>query len=117
MSDKRTVLVVEDSPMVRESLCAVLQANGFEVRCCGDGTSALDAAHERDFHAVITDYSMPDMNGAEVARLLRPRFPVSIIIGVSSDDRKEDFLAAGADAFLLKPYRFAALVALLNTKR
>jgi DNA-binding response OmpR family regulator len=117
MEGKRTVLVIEDTLLLRESLCAVLQTDGFEVRGCEDGTSALNAAAENDFHVIITDYRMPNMNGVDVTKHLRLRFPVAIIIGVSSDDKRTDFLAAGADVFLLKPYRYGDLLTLINAKR
>ncbi len=116
MEGRRSVLVIEDALPIRESLCAELQTHGFEVCCCGDGMSALDAAVENDFHVIITDYRMPNMNGVEVTKRLRMRSPLSIIIGVSLDDRREDFLAAGADAFLQKPYECADLVNLMNAK-
>ncbi len=114
MEDKRTVLVIEDLLPVRELLCDMLEASGFEVRGCEDGASALDAAAESDFHVIITDYRMPNMTGVDVAKRLRMRFPASIIIGVSSDDKREEFLAAGANAFLLKPYRYGDLLDLMN---
>jgi CheY-like chemotaxis protein len=57
------------------------------------------------------------MNGVEVTKRLRLRFPGAVIIGVSTDDRREDFLAAGADAFLLKPFRNAELLNLVKTDR
>jgi CheY-like chemotaxis protein len=116
MKGKRTVLVVEDNLPFRETQCNMLKADGFDVRGCGDGTSALDEAAKKDFHVIITDYRMPNMNGVEVTKRLRMRFPASIIIGVSSDDLREAFLAAGADAFLQKPYEFADLVKLMNAK-
>ncbi len=116
MKGKRSVLVVEDNLPFREAQCNLLEADGFDVRGCGDGTSALDAATKKNFHVIITDYRMPIMNGVEVTKRLRMRFPASIIIGVSSDDLSEDFLAAGADAFLQKPYEYADLVKLMNMK-
>lgn len=117
MEGKRTVLVIEDTVLVRETLRDMLKADGFEVRECGDGASALDAAAKSDFHIIITDYRMPNMNGVEATKHLRLRFPASVIIGVSSDDRRADFLAAGADAFLLKPYRYDDLINLLKVKQ
>jgi DNA-binding response OmpR family regulator len=117
MESKRTVLVIEDTLSVREMLCKVLETSGFEVRGCRDGASALDAAAEEHFQVVITDYRMPNMNGVDVTKHLRTRFPASIIIGVSSDDKREDFLAVGADAFLLKPFRFSDLLNLMTAKR
>lgn len=116
MESKKTVLVIEDTLPVRESLCTVLKSHGFEVLGCEDGASALDAAAENDFNVIITDYRMPNMNGVDATKHLRIRFPASIIIGVSSDDKRKDFLAAGADAFLLKPYRYGDLLALISAK-
>ncbi len=110
----KTLLVIEDTEVIRDFLCDLLAAFGFSVTCCSDGPSALKVAESRDFDVVITDYDMPGMTGAEVTKHLRERSAASIIIGVSSDDRKEDFLSAGADAFLQKPYRHTDLLALIN---
>jgi len=117
MEGGKTVLVIEDTLLVRECLCHALKSYGFAVHGCEDGASALDAAAENDFHVIITDYRMPNMNGVDATKHLRIRFPASIIIGVSSDDKREDFLAAGADAFLLKPYRYGEILNLMNAKR
>ncbi len=114
MEGKRTVLVIDDTLLVRECLCHALEADGFEVCECEDGPSALAVAAENDFHIIITDYRMPNMNGVEVTKHLRLRFPAAIIIGVSSDDKRADFLAAGADAFLLKPYAYDNLITFLK---
>ena len=114
MECKSNILIVEDTAEIREYLCHVLQNAGFEVCGCEDGASALDAAKESIFQVIIIDYCMPNISGADATRRLRERFPVSFIIGVSSNDKKEDFLAAGADAFLLKPYRSVDIINLIN---
>lgn len=114
MTGNRIVLIIEDTVLVRETLRDMLKVDGFEVHECGDGKSALDAAAKRDFHIIITDYRMPNMNGVEATKQLRLRFPASVIIGLSSDDRRADFLKAGADAFLLKPYEYDDLIDLLK---
>jgi CheY-like chemotaxis protein len=114
MADKRTVLVIEDMPPIRELLCDMLRAAGFETRSCEDGPSALHASEENEFHVIITDYRMPHMTGAEVTKRLRERFPSSVIIGTSIDDKSKEFLAAGANAFLLKPFCSDELLGLLN---
>lgn len=114
MKSKRTVLVIEDLLPIRELLCDLLTKGGFEVRGCEDGATALDAAAKNTYHFIITDYRMPNMNGVDVTKHLRTRFPASVIIGVSSDDKRADFLAAGANAFLLKPYRYKDILFLLG---
>jgi two-component system response regulator QseB len=114
MEGKRTVLFIEDATLLRKTLCDLLQNDGFQVNECRDGASALDAAEKDDFHFIITDYHMPNMNGADVTRHLRRRFPASVIIGVSWEDMQKVFLAAGADAFLQKPFEYDELVRLMN---
>lgn len=117
MESTKSVLVIEDTWEIRELLCGILEACGFEVRCCEDGVSALEAAAETTFHVIITDYCMPNMNGIDATKHLRNRFPASIIIGVSSDDMGKAFLAAGADAFLLKPYHPRDILNLMTMTR
>ncbi len=117
MEGRRNILVIEDTTPVRELLCQLLETSGFNVRGCDDGAAALEAAAEGDFHVIITDFNMPNMNGVDATKRLRTRFPASVIIGVSSADKKEEFLAAGADDFLFKPYRFAEILTLMDAKR
>lgn len=116
MKDKKNVLIVDDSPHVREFLFHLLQADGFEVSTSEDGISALDEAIKNNFDIIITDYRMPYMNGVEVTKHLRMRFPASIIIGVSMDNVRDDFLRAGADAFLIKPFKYDELRELIKMK-
>lgn len=116
MKSRRAVLVIDDFPLAGTALSAVLESDGFEVTCCGDGASALAAASEKHFDIIITDYRMPVMNGVEAASLLRMRLPFAFIVGVSSEDKRADFLLAGADAFLLKPYRYNELLTLIKSK-
>ena len=117
MENTKTVLVIEDTRQLRELLCGVLEDSGFEVRGCEDGVSALAAAAESTFHVIITDYRMPNMNGIEATKQLRKRFPKSIIIGVSLDDMEKAFLAADADAFLLKPYNTKDILDIITMKK
>jgi DNA-binding response OmpR family regulator len=114
MAAKRSVLLIEDAAAFRKILCDLLQADGFQVRSCSDGASALNTAEIDDFHVIITDYRIPNMNGADVTKKLRARFPESIIIGISLEDMRKEFLAAGADAFLQKPFEYDDLVKLIN---
>lgn len=117
MNHKKNVLIVDDTPQIREFLFHLLQADGFEVYTCEDGISALNEAIKRNFDVIITDYRMPYMNGVEVTKNLRTRFPASIIIGISMENVKDEFLGAGADAFLFKPFKYDELMEIIITKR
>ncbi len=115
MPEKEPVLIIDDDPMISGALSALLDADGFEVRCCADGKSALDAARERCYRVVITDYHMPGMSGTEIVRLLRVQCPYAFIIGLSAEQKGRDFLEAGANVFLNKPFRPNELMSLIHT--
>jgi len=117
MVRKSAVLIVEDDTMTRELLCCAVDACGFEAHGCEDGIAALAAATERCFDCAITDYRMPNMNGLELTRRLRALFPALLVIGASIEDKKKEFLEAGADGFRLKPLRIEDIDALLSLIR
>nr|WP_254053505.1 response regulator [Singulisphaera sp. GP187] len=68
---KRRILVVDDTPLIREHLRVILEMDGFEVETASDGRSALACVRERIFHLVITDLRMPDMSGIELLTAVR----------------------------------------------
>ena len=76
-----TVLVVDDSPLVRRAVCSALLAEGFDV--CGeakDGRQAIEIAEKCSPDLIILDLSMPVMNGLQAAPVLRKLVPESPII-------------------------------------
>jgi two-component system nitrate/nitrite response regulator NarL len=77
----RTVLIVDDSPIVRRTLCSALQSDGFAV-CeeANDGQEAIDLAEKLSPDLIILDLSMPVMNGLQAAPVLRKLVPKSPII-------------------------------------
>lgn len=97
-------MIVEDNTIIRETLAYALESYGLQVTCCENATEALLQTMMQEFHYIITDYSMPGMNGLELSRRLRAKFPLTVIIGMSSEDVEEPFLRSGANDFLLKPF-------------
>ncbi|RMD80333.1 MAG: hybrid sensor histidine kinase/response regulator [Gammaproteobacteria bacterium] len=107
----KRILVVDDSPTVREVERQLLEAHGYEVEQAVDGLDGWNLLREppggRPFDLVITDVDMPRMDGIELVRMVRAdpelyRLPVMI---VSYKDREEDRyrgLQAGADYYLSK---------------
>ncbi|WP_406693625.1 sigma-54 dependent transcriptional regulator [Singulisphaera sp. Ch08] len=104
---KRRILVVDDTPLIREHLRVILEMDGFEVETASDGRSALACVRERIFHLVITDLRMPDMSGIELLTAVRAeKLPFGVIVLTGHGDTQValDVMKAGADDFVTKPY-------------
>ena len=118
MSSKRA-LVVDDDPMIRSLVQAMLEAEGFQVTAAEDGQKALDiiAAEPRpvDIAVIVLDVIMPGINGLDVLTRLRlhtetQSIPVLMLTG---EDKAEDILAGysvGADYYITKPFTRQQLV-------
>ncbi|RMH57789.1 MAG: response regulator [Bacteroidetes bacterium] len=101
------VLVVDDEDPIRDVTREVLEGHGYRVFTARDGREALRRieAHP-DIALVLTDLSMPEMDGVTLIRTLRQRGDVRPILASSGigGDRPDEALQAGANAFLPKPY-------------
>lgn len=117
MAKKRKVLIIDPEPGIRDMLRLVLLLNDFEALCAGDGNNAAALAEKTCFDVVISDYSLPGMNGAEVIRKVRTLCPQALAIGISTGVNRTAFIEAGADAVLVKPFSPDDLLALLPHER
>lgn len=106
------VLLVDDDEILRRALTRGLERAGFDVTQAPDGAGALSCTDRASFDVLVSDLQMPQLNGAQLVRLLRARrlyFPVILMSGSSYLDR-EAALYAGAAAFLNKPFLVDDLV-------
>jgi DNA-binding NtrC family response regulator len=100
------VLIVDDDCSVRESLRDALEADGLEVRCAEDASSALASLDGYRPHVLLTDVRMPVMDGLELLAVLRERTPgIDVILMTAFDDMATVVTAMrqGATDFLVKP--------------
>jgi two-component system CheB/CheR fusion protein len=111
----RRVLVVEDSPDIREALCWLLADAGFEVVDRERGREALRLIGAMPFDAVVTDLGLPDMPGDAVIRGIRAMRNSSCrIVAYSAEPDLRRALRAGADAVVEKPADFDTLLSALT---
>lgn len=115
----RTALLVEDEPMLRDLVGALLRRAGHEVHAADDGDTALEVVEARgdEIDFVILDLSMPRMPG-EVAlqrmRERRPGLPVLVTSGNPAEEVAERMRESGPTEFLLKPFRPPELLQALD---
>jgi CheY-like chemotaxis protein len=107
---KKTVLVVEDSPVIQRLIDVCLRPSGFETIQATDGISGFEAAEEHLPDLVILDVGLPGMDGWAVLDAIRSGEETSelVVLVLTAHAQEETRLIAessGANAFLTKPFR------------
>jgi DNA-binding response OmpR family regulator len=107
------VLVVDDDEEIAQALQRSLRMEGYEVRVAGDGVAALDHAHAFLPDVVLLDLGLPKLDGIDVARELRQRDDVAILMLTARDglEQRVKGLDTGADDYLVKPFERQELLA------
>jgi two-component system, OmpR family, KDP operon response regulator KdpE len=111
--DHRRILIVDDEPQITRVLRTSLDAHGYDLRVANDGQTALQIAADWPPDLMITDLSMPVMDGLELCRRFRVRSQAPIIVlSVKGEERtKVQALDAGADDYVTKPFGISELLA------
>jgi len=116
MNGHENILIIDDD----EKLCRLVQeylgAVGYHVESAHTGTEGLKKAMSGDFHAVILDVMLPEMDGFEVLRKLRAHSPVPVLMLTSRGDETDRIvgLEIGADDYLPKTFSTRELLARLR---
>ncbi len=110
------VLVVDDEACIRHILSSLLRAEGFAVELAADGSGALERfGSGKEFDVVLTDRSMPKMDGEELARRIKaisPQMPVILVTGTPEGlERCGSFI----DAVVVKPFHRATILKIVET--
>ncbi len=111
-----SVLVLEDEEQIREMLVEALVQAGYRVEAAADGLSGLARFQREPFDAVLTDLSLPERSGLEVARAikrLRPDTPVVLITGWGHLLDPARMRESGVDLTLVKPFRLERVLAVV----
>lgn len=105
----KKLLIVDDSPSVRQMIEATLKGAGYQVVVAKDGQEALDLCRASRFDFVLTDQNMPRMDGITLIKSLRAmtayaRVPLIVLTTEASDAMKGQGKAAGATGWMVKPF-------------
>jgi DNA-binding response OmpR family regulator len=100
------ILVVDDEPVIRDSLRDVLQAEGYQIDCAENGEAAIEALKQADYDLMLLDIRMPGMSGIEVlqyAGQIAPDTKVILLTAHGTLETAVDALRHGAHDYILKP--------------
>jgi two-component system chemotaxis response regulator CheY len=106
----KTIMIVDDSASLRQVVSIALKGAGYDVIEGSDGVDALNKLTGQKVNLIVSDVNMPNMDGItlvqEVKKLPAYRFtPVIMLTTESGDDKKMAGKAAGAKAWMVKPFR------------
>src|SRR5690349_13530755 len=108
-----TVLVVEDEPLINQTVGDRLRAEGHVVVAAYDGPGAVAAYEEHRPDLVVLDVMLPGFDGLEVCRRIQAQRPVPVLMLTARDDESDVLvgLGVGADDYMTKPFSMRELAA------
>ncbi len=116
MPNRRRILLVEDDPVINQTVADRLTGEGYDVVRAYDGPGAVAACAESRPDAVVLDVMLPGFDGLEVCRRIQADRPVPVLMLTARDDESDILvgLGVGADDYLTKPFRMKELVARIS---
>jgi PAS domain S-box-containing protein len=118
--DSPRILLVDDNADMRNYVCGLLGASGYNVIAVTDGQAALDAVRSQPPDLVLSDVMMPRLDGFELLRTIRndPRtavIPIILLSARAGEEARVEGVSKGADDYLTKPFNARELIARVGT--
>ncbi len=115
----KVILIVDDSASIRQVVGMTLKASGYEVIEASDGVDALEKLDGRKIHLIISDVNMPNMDGITFVKEAKSKAdykftPILMLTTESGESMKEEGIAAGAKAWLVKPFQPPVLLSAVS---
>ena len=115
----KTIMIVDDSASLRQVVSISLRGAGYEVIEASDGQDATSKLTGQKVHLIISDVNMPNMDGITFVKNVKqmPNYkftPVIMLTTESQDGKKQEGQAAGAKAWVVKPFQPAQLLAAVS---
>ena len=108
----KQILIVEDDNLLNKTLAYNLVSEGYDITAVPNAGTAAKALREMSFDLVLLDINLPDGNGYDLCRLIKPEHPDTVIIFLTANDQECDQIRgyeAGAVDYITKPFSIEAL--------
>ena len=103
----KQILIVEDDSFLNKMVAYNLTADGYGVTSALNARTAAEAIRQREFDLVLLDINLPDGNGFELCKLIKPQHPDTIVIFLTANDQESDQIRGyevGAVDYITKPF-------------
>ena len=115
----KTILIVDDSASLRQVVCIALRGAGYEAIEARDGQDALAKLNGQKVHLIVSDVNMPNMDGISFVKAVKtlPAYhftPIVMLTTESQAEKKAQAQAAGAKAWVLKPFNPSQLLTVVQ---
>ena len=114
---QRHILVVDDEPLIRQSVQMLLEEDGYIVDEAESGAEALALFEPGKFDMIFTDYFMPEMKGDQLAAAIKKRSPKQPVVMITAFPEKltcSDCPLGGVDSLICKPFELETLRAAIR---
>jgi Response regulator containing CheY-like receiver, AAA-type ATPase, and DNA-binding domains len=101
---KKLVLIVDEAESIRFIISETLQLLGYEIDTAENGEVALQKIESKNYDLIITDYTVPKINGLELTRRINKIDPSLPILAFATEGLRDEFLESGALACLKNPF-------------
>ena len=108
----KRILIVEDDALLNKTLAYNLSSDGWDVTPALNAKTAADLLAGRSYDLVLLDINLPDGNGYDLCKLVKPEHPDTVVIFLTANDRESDQIQgyeAGAVDYITKPFSIVAL--------
>jgi DNA-binding NtrC family response regulator len=115
LNNETRILIVDDDDTIRTTMKAILEDEGYDVDLAASGKEGIEKSKETTYNIALLDIRLPDMEGVELLKLMKPAVPRTrkiMVTGYPSTQNAIYALNKNADAYLIKPVDIEKL---LNT--
>jgi len=108
MKENVKILVVDDEAIMRNLLLKILEQEGYQITLAASSPEAIEKLENESFELVLSDVKMPEINGFELLKTIKSRWPhiaVIMMTGYGDAYTVKEALMLGADEYITKPFK------------